>query len=155
MLLNRIISEMHEHILWILEYKFIWGCSNVPLFIPIGFKVSVDTGNDHEVANIKLSLLIEERPVNVSLNNEGSKASIHILFSAFESNHDVIQAMADWNPSSLVWVLAWFDYPDVMGRFPLFFLLFYFVEHLKEFFKLGVLHAPTDMKCHWDHWGEI
>ena len=47
------------------------------------------------MANIKLSLLIEERPVNVSLNNEGSKASIHILFSAFESNHDVIQAMAD------------------------------------------------------------
>jgi len=71
LLLHSIISEMDEFVGEFLNIEFSTAGSYVAFIIAEAFEVLVDTGHHSKAPDIKLPLLVEQRVVNVLLEDKG------------------------------------------------------------------------------------
>ena len=93
----------------ILKSKLSAAGPEISIAVPVSLQVSIDGAHQGEAADVELSILIEERLLDVLLYDIRSSVAIdvHILDQAL----DVIQLSADLYSASSVGVLAWLDDP--------------------------------------------
>lgn len=57
--------------------------AHVALDVPVAFELAVDAGHQHVVPQVKLSLVVEERTLDVRLDNVGSLTAVVPCCSLF------------------------------------------------------------------------
>ena len=67
------------------EVELSWRCSDISLLEPIGFVGAVDASDENKMTNIKFSFLVEQRILNIFLDDEGSEFPVWISLSSFQS----------------------------------------------------------------------
>lgn len=62
--LDGVVGEMHE-LAEVVELERLAACADVSLFVPISLERAIDAGNEHVVADVKLTVVVQKRLVYV------------------------------------------------------------------------------------------
>lgn len=105
----------------VMNVKLVSRCADIALFIPIGPRHSEKIAYEHIVSDIELSIVVEERPVNIHLHY----VSLFSFFSVFiflfvtirlsclQNRIQFVYLVYDSDSSALVAVFTWLYYPNV------------------------------------------
>lgn len=123
--LDSIVRQMNILIWTIFEWKFFTRCSQISLFIPVASHHSIQACQKHVAPEIKFPLLVQERFVQIFLDNKCIWFGIRVnLFARYDSIYlhiniyYILQGIANNYPHSSVGEFTWFNNPYV----PHFFL---------------------------------
>lgn len=78
--LDGVVGEMNEEVGSVLQVEFFAAGPDVPVAVPIGFQRSVDTGEQHKMANVEFSAVVEQWLVDVALDNIGHLPVLPFFF---------------------------------------------------------------------------
>ena len=70
---------MNELVSQILNIKYFATCPNIALPVPICLENAIDTCQQHIMANVKFTIIIKERLVNVGLNYIGKCLAVLVF----------------------------------------------------------------------------
>ena len=146
--LHRVIREVDQPVLQILEVKFAGRGTDVAFFVREAFEVAIDGGKHSVGANVKFSLVNQKRILYVLLND----ASTILFFSSFGHQPlNILILFCHVDAVSTIGILAWLYYPDVPLRLATFcFLLCSFFDQLRlicfKSLEFRVVYACFHMK---------
>ena len=124
----------------------LWGrSSNISLGIPIRLDRPVETSDQHEMSNVKFSVFVQQRLLDVFLDDECSGSSIVAFLSSFESDMDIVKWITDADAIASVAVFTRFDNPHIF-LISFFLHAFEFVVVTQEMLVLWVIHALNKVK---------
>ena len=164
-LLDGVISEVY---FWfkVVDVELVGGGSDVALFVPVGSCDAVEVGDEHVVADVELSVVVEHGSVDVHLHDIGVLCLLFVwrlvvegglldLLGLLEDAVQLIDLVYDGYASTLVAVLPRLNYPNIpslppplLSQFLLLLLnhlgsLLIIIQKLKVF---RILHGLLDMK---------
>lgn len=124
--LDGIIGEMDVLVVKVLEVKLFACGSQVSILVPVGLCNPICSCHKHEAADIELSLVEQERLLEVLLDYQtaGSRAAL------VSKGSDLPKAAQNCDSITSVRILPWFAYPSIV-TFSLAFRM------PREFFKMG------------------
>lgn len=146
--LNSIICEM-DLLVEGEDIELVGSCSYVPLCVPVTPHHSEHVGNQHVVANVELSVVVEEGSVNVQLDDEGFSGSILVLLFLVEHVVDLIQFVDHCDPVASVGEFSWLHNPNVPEPLLLLpgLILFVLTLRLILFSLLILFLLLGDIRC--------
>jgi hypothetical protein len=97
------------------------------------------------MANVELPSVVQQRLLNVLLNNESSEFPIIVFLFASESHINVIQTVSDSDSVASVGVFSGFDYPNVPYSVSVLTLL-NLIEVLFESFEFVVFDSSRNVE---------
>lgn len=130
--------------------------SNVAVFVPIPFDDSVYRGHHDIVAEVKLPTVVQQRPLDVGLHDEGAIAAVWVLLSLLDDGFDLLESQAHLYAIAAVAIFSRFDDPSIVLLDMTFFLTGFgdFFGPLVVVFKklevLLVLKTIFDMEGQWE-----
>ena len=71
-LLDGVIGQMHEFVAELFELKLFARCAKISFLVPVAFYYPFDGGYQNKAANVKFSLVVEERVLEVFLDDQGA-----------------------------------------------------------------------------------
>ena len=83
--------------------------SQIPVRVPVGLQVSVNGGAEGVATDVKLAILVQERLLDVFLNNVTTPMSIDLL--CLNQTLDVVEVTADLDATAAIGVLTRLDNP--------------------------------------------
>lgn len=134
--------------------------ADITVFIPVAFYYAVDWGHHDVVSKIKLTLVVEKWPFDVSLNDESTICPISISLSLFQQSFYLFQLEAHFYAMASVAILSWLHNPSIILFLPIFPLIIcdFFgslVVMLKKLVELWILKSIFNMKCQRQIWKYI
>ena len=105
-----------------MDIEWIRGSADVALLVPVGTSYPVDVCQQHVVADIKLSIFVKERSIDVHLHDKGvllflqSRLTGLFFLVAWFSFHEIIQfvdLVDDSDSSALVGVFTRLNNPNI------------------------------------------
>lgn len=69
--LDGVVGEVNEQVGSVLQVEFLAAGPDVPVAVPIGFQGAVNTGEQHKMADVEFSAVVEQWLVDVALDNIG------------------------------------------------------------------------------------
>lgn len=78
-LLDGVVGQVYFS-LEVVDAELVGGCAYVALFEPVGLEDPIELADHHVVSDVKFSLLVEERAVDVELHDEGLLAAVVMCF---------------------------------------------------------------------------
>lgn len=69
--LDGVVCQMNEFVVYVLEVVEFTGSSDVAIFVPVSFDLSINTGKHDIVSNIEFPIVVEKGFVDIRLNNIG------------------------------------------------------------------------------------
>ena len=132
LLLNCVIGQMDEPVLYIFQRKLLGRCAHIPLVVPVALKITVTRGDQNVAPDVEFAPLKEQRLFNVLLNYVTSLGST-VGDSVANDFLDLLQILAHVDPASSVGVLSRLHDPQRLAK-----LLWeqVFVSVLENFSKL-------------------
>lgn len=102
--------------------------------------------------DIELSALVQERPLEVLLNDEGTELAVLVALASFQSNFYIIQIGTHSNAGASIGELSWLDYPNIfdlaVGRLLLIALLNLRVV-FEKFGAFGIVYSTSNVESQW------
>lgn len=104
------------------------------------------------MSKVELTLVVEKRPFDVSLNDESTVCPICVPLSLFEQGFYLFQLQAHFYAMASVAVLSWLHNPRIVLFLPVLTLItcYFFgslVVMLEKLVELRVFKSIFDMKC--------
>jgi len=93
---------------------FAGGGSDVAVFVPISFDIPIYASYHHVMTKIEFASVVEERPLDVGLDDVGSIGPISILLPLLKHFFYVLESEAHFNPVASVAVLPRFNNPSII-----------------------------------------
>lgn len=140
----------------------IWWGAYISFFIPIGPSDAVKICYQHIVANIKFSLVIEQRTIQIQLHNKSFRVLSLVILDAvlrlltlLDYAVEFINLIDNCYPSPLIGILTWLHNPNIshlfviwhFSRFFSFHLLLSLIVKLNELFILRIVKPVFNVKC--------
>ncbi len=97
MFLDCIICQVNILIIELLRAKIHRTSPNISLFIPIPFKIAIYRCQKHKTSEIELAFLKQQRPIDVLLDDKGSRFTIFSGLTIGEFSFDLCKRVADNN----------------------------------------------------------
>ncbi len=123
------------------------GGSDVAFLVPVALDAAVDACHQHVVANVELSLLVQQWLLNVLLQYVRAETAVAVLLFRFQPDLDLIQRRTHGNPPASVGHLSRFDNPDIL-QIDSLVLHPLFIQHIvpiQKLPKLSILQPSTNM----------
>lgn len=76
--------------------------------------MTINTGNHYIMTNVELTLLVEQRMLNITLNYEGLGTSISVFLFFLNNVSNLLQSKAHLNSATSIRVFPRLDYPCIM-----------------------------------------
>ena len=70
---------MHKLVVQILNIVDLACRSHISIFVPVSLDDSIDAGQHHEVPDVELAVVVEERLVDVGLDDVGRRLTVLLL----------------------------------------------------------------------------
>ena len=109
LLLNGIVSQMDHAVCRVFQVVFTATGPQIPVSVPVGLQVSVNGGAEGVATDVKLAILVQERLLDVFLNNVTTPMSIDLL--CLNQTLDVVEVTADLDATAAIGVLTRLDNP--------------------------------------------
>lgn len=132
---------MHKSIGHILEREFSAARPEVAIAIPIALQISIDGAHHRECPYVELSVLVEQRLLDVLLNYVGPPVAIHV--HVLDQTLDVIELFAHLYATTSICVLTWFDYPQVLAK------LWHMVKNGSFVWILSIMEQLLELQEGW------
>lgn len=87
---------------------------DIAVFVPIPFDDSVYRGHHNIVAEVKFPAVVQQRPLDVGLHDEGAIAAVWVLLSLLDDCFDLLESQAHFYAIATVAVLSRFDDPSIV-----------------------------------------
>lgn len=110
--MDGIIGEMNKFVFEFFKVKDLAWCTDVSLFVPVSFEDAINTGQHHEMPYVELSVIIEERFIDVRLHNVGKGLSIFVLCLLYQLSY--ISKWGELYTSSSIRILTRLYNPDLI-----------------------------------------
>ena len=81
----------------------------IPVSVPVALQVSVNSSAEGVATDVKLAIFIQQRLLDVFLNNVTSPMPIDLL--CLNQTLDVVEVTADLDATAAIGVLTWLDNP--------------------------------------------
>ena len=112
LLLDCVVSQMNKSISNILKIEVLATSPKVALIVPIALEVAINSSQQSVASNVKLSVLVEERLLNVFLDNVRPLLSIDI---GVRYNLLYLREFpANLNATASIGVFSRLDYPNLL-----------------------------------------
>lgn len=112
LLLNCVVSQMNKSISNILKIEVLATSPKVALIVPIALEVAINSSQQSVASNVKLSVLVEERLLNVFLDNVRPLLSVDI---GVRYNLLYLREFpANLNATASIGVFSRLDYPNLL-----------------------------------------
>jgi len=137
----------------ILEREFSAARPEVAIAIPVALEISIDGAHHRECPDVELSVLVQQRFLDVLLNYVRPPVAIHVHI--LDQTLDVIELFAHLNTTTSICVLTWFYYPQVLAKLWLIVKNGFFVwilsimEQLLELQEGWVVETFLDVERKW------
>ena len=154
-LLDCIVCEVHKGVATPSEAKTGGSSPNVALLEPVGLEGGIGAGDEQVVSNVKLPALVQERVVDVLLQDESSQTPISISLPTLHPQPDVLQVVVDADPVSLVAALSRLHDPNIAALLDLLLPVFERVIDPLEMGPLAVLSPPANVEGERKHVEDI
>ena len=112
LLLNCVVSQMNKSISNILKIEVLATSPKVALIVPIALEVAINSSQQSVASNVKLSVLVEERLLNVFLDNVRPLLSVDICV-----RYNLLylrEFPANLNATASIGVFSRLDYPNLL-----------------------------------------
>jgi hypothetical protein len=133
LLLNSIVGEMNEFIVYIFETELFTGCSDIALLIPVPLDYAVDSCNQNVATYVEFASIVQKRILHIFLNYK----AVTLLAFLVRQQFNLVQITKHANTIAPIRILSWLAYPYI-GRSPLLLCPTYLLEMLGELYKLGI-----------------
>jgi hypothetical protein len=112
LLLDCVVSQMNKSISNILKIEVLATSPKVALIVPIALEVAINSSQQSVASNVKLSVLVEERLLNVFLDNVRPLLSVDI---GVRYNLLYLREFpANLNATASIGVFSRLDYPNLL-----------------------------------------
>ena len=105
---------MNQSILHVLHIVFSACCAQVAVIVEIALDISIYAGGHREKANIKLSALVQERPLTILLDDKRPFLAVYHIVLNDCLNLRKFAANSDSTAS--IGILAWFHNPELFSH---------------------------------------
>ena len=112
LLLDCVVSQMNKSICNILKIEVLATSPKVALIVPIALEVAINCSQHSVASNVKLSVLVKERLLNVFLDNVRPLLSVDISVRYNLSN--LREFLANLNATASIGVFSRLDYPNLL-----------------------------------------
>lgn len=112
LLLDCVVSQMNKSISNILKIEVLATSPKVALIVPIALEVAINSSQQSVASNVKLSVLVEERLLNVFLDNVRPLLSVDIGVRYNLLN--LREFPANLNATASIGVFSRLDYPNLL-----------------------------------------
>jgi hypothetical protein len=112
LLLDCVVSQMNKSISNILKIEVLATSPKVALIVPIALEVAINSSQQSVASNVKLSVLVEERLLNVFLDNVRPLLSVDI--SVRYNLLNLREFPANLNATASIGVFSRLDYPNLL-----------------------------------------
>lgn len=102
---------MNKSILYILNVVLAAARAKIPLRVKIALHVAVHAGDERKETNIKLALLVEERPLTILLDDVAALLAVDVIV-AYDLLY-LLQLTAHCDSAPTVRVFTWLHDPQV------------------------------------------
>lgn len=109
--LNSIIRQVNEPISYVLQIEVFAACAQVAIAVPVPLQVTVNRRHQRVAADVKLAVLVEQRPLDILLNNIRSLLPIEIRI--WYDFFNLRKLSANLDAAAPIRVLARLDYPNL------------------------------------------
>jgi hypothetical protein len=112
LLLDCVVSQMNKSISNILKIEVLATSPKVALIVPIALEVAINSSQQSVASNVKLSVLVEERLLNVFLDNVRPLLSVDICV-----RYNLLylrEFPANLNATASIGVFSRLDYPNLL-----------------------------------------
>ena len=112
LLLDCVVSQMNKSICNILKIEVLATSPKVALIVPIALEVAINCSQHSVASNVKLSVLVKERLLNVFLDNVRPLLSVDIGVRYNLPN--LREFLANLNATASIGVFSRLDYPNLL-----------------------------------------
>lgn len=128
--LNCIIGEMDKLIRRVIQLKLVATCPNISFIIPVPLDDAVEPYQEHIASDIKFALIIQERPVNIFLDDECFLFIVGTWNLSLNPLLNLIIVTMNGNPVPSIRVLSWFDNPQTTALRIIFHIFIVIISKL-------------------------
>jgi hypothetical protein len=117
LLLDGVVGEVHLG-LEVVYVELVGGCPDIAVLVPVGPIHPKEVGDQHEVPDIELPVVVKQGSIQVHLDYVGALGLLVLVFggpSLLQYSIQLVYLVYDCYALSLVAVLPRLDYPDVPG----------------------------------------
>lgn len=105
-----VIGQMNHAVRCILDVVLSTTGSEISVLIPVGLQVSVDRGRKEETTDVKLSIFIQQRLLNILLYDVTASMAVNLL--RLYQRLNVVEVTTDLDATASVGVLTRLDNPE-------------------------------------------
>jgi hypothetical protein len=77
--LDCVIGEVNQRVESIFQGEGVTAGADVTIFVPVGFEVALDTGEEKVVAKVEFAVVVEEGFMEIGLDDVGEGKSIFVF----------------------------------------------------------------------------
>ena len=114
LLLHSIVGEMHKPVGDILEGELPATGPEIAIGIPVALQVAIDRAHEREASDIELTVLVQQRLLNILLYDVGTLYAIHSR--VLDKTLDVVQVFAHLDAAPSVCVFARLHDPELLSE---------------------------------------
>lgn len=84
-----------DHLVETLQRILLRSCTNIPILVPITLQDTILARHQHVASHIEFSFVIQERIIDILLNDIGFKFAVRVHLTRLDDLCDLIQVGAD------------------------------------------------------------